>query len=245
MRYFTVGAGSNIGFIRNPLGDFDDPLTVPRLVAATNPVLNGFADDIAISANGLALVPMQTPDRVFAYDIFTMLSKIEFAANADPIDAFANNSQYQDVPDDLTALVRGPLGTIPIDLMYPSAVVQADFRFFEGEGENVNGILIQGTGYGVPPTDPFGRTPNLAAPIETGNLPRGISVIPVQQPREIQLVDSPYTQAPSLQSFPNESQTVETGRTTVAEIHSGALHESHSFVTYHSQGRKSRCDLAL
>ena len=52
--------------------------------------------------------------------------------------------------------------------MYPSAVVQADFRFFEGEGENVNGILIQGTGYGVPPTDPFGRTPNLAAPIETG-----------------------------------------------------------------------------
>ncbi len=224
---FPVGAGSNLGFIRNPLGDFENPSTIPRLVAGTNPVLNGFADDVAVSENGIAFVPMQSQDRVFAYDVIEAIRAIELAAKASPTDTYASRSQYRNVPSQLTSLVRGPLGQIPIDLLYPSTIVQAHYGFYE------DGVH---TGYGQPPKDPYNHEPNEFGPIVVGNLPRGIETQKVQPSPELRMVPTPYTQAPSLQSFPNGPQTVETGGTSVAEIHSGALHEEHALVTYQSQG---------
>ncbi len=226
-RQFPVGAGSTIGFIRNPLGDFESPLLMPRLVAATNPILNGFADDVTVTENGLAMVPMQAQDTVFAYNAVEAIGVIELAAKAPPTTIYESRSQYTNVPPSLTSLVRGPLGQIPIDLIYPSMVVAAHFGFYDSNGN---------TGYGVPPTDPFGGEPNLYGPIAVGNLPRGIETQVVNPAPQLQFVPTPYTQTPSLQSFPNGPQTIESGSTTVAEIHSGALHETHGLVTYQSQG---------
>ena len=224
---FSVGAGSNIGFIRNPLGRFSDPVARPRLVAATNPILNGFADDVTVSPNGLALVPMQSLDTTFAYDAVQAIRAIEIAASANPRLITSSRTQYRDVPPSLQALVQGPLGQIPIDSMYPATIVAGHFGFY-ADGRN--------TGYGVPPTDPYGVSPNLFGPIAVGNLPRGIESQGLNDAPELRMVTTPYNQSLSLQAFPGESQTVETGRTSVAEIHSGALHESHATVRYQSQG---------
>ncbi len=53
----------------------------------------------------------------------------------------------------------------------------------------------------------------------------------------IGLAPTPLNQVPSLQAFPENAADVETGITTTAELHTGALHESHSLVTYSSQGQ--------
>ncbi len=225
-RQYAVGAGSNLGFIRNPLGNFDDPLTVPRLVAGTNPVLAGFADDVTVTQQGYAMIAMQRYDAVFAYSMPEAIRVIEKAAKAGANPVGRIVSQYADVPTELESLVNGPLGQIPIDQIYSSTIVAASFGYFS-DGNN--------TGYGVPKVGPVGEDPNLFGPIPVGNLPRGIESQPEQFVPELRLQPTPYTSAASLQAFPDETQTVEAGRTSQVEIHTGAIHETHTLVSYRSQ----------
>jgi hypothetical protein len=74
-------------------------------------------------------------------------------------------------------------------------------------------------------------------PIEVGRLPRGVAIQPDLRGTPSQLTLTPYNFDPVLASYPNDPLHVEAGRTSTVEVHTGALHETHSLVTYDSQGR--------
>ena len=223
---YQISAGGNIGFIRNPLGDPTDDLEKPRLVAATTPIIQGFTDDLAIATqSGLLLAAHPGADIVTGHDLPEMIRAIEDIAQADEV---AKWSQFPEDPaasGDLSALLRGALSTVPIDLALPPTAVAADYRYFF-----VNGQL----NYGVPPKSFNGLEPNPNAPLFGGDMPRGVSVQPAASGDLLSLTSSPYNQTPSMLGFPHQPMHIEAGVEATGEIHSGALHERHSLVSYKS-----------
>ena len=225
-----VGAGGSIGVIRNPLGDFAFEHERPRIVAATNPIMNGFPDDLAISPLTFELVAsFQALDMVFAYDATQIVGQVEAAVTHADVDRWSQFPEDSGV-NFFNYLLRGPLSTVPLDAMNPAAAIAADYRFYTTE--DANGRLTYH--YGVPTAGPDGVTPNRYAPLAVGRLPRGAAIQPNRAGELVRLVPTPYNETPSLSRFPNSALEVETGVTSTAEIHSGALHETHPLVTYQS-----------
>ena len=109
-----VAAGGNVGIIRNVLGDFSDPVEMPRIVAATTPVTNGFPEGLSIDPGTITLyAAFQARDRVFAYNAAAMISRIEAEAKCDPIPSFSQFPEPLPIPHSLSRLLRGPLSSIP------------------------------------------------------------------------------------------------------------------------------------
>ncbi|MGE4182848.1 MAG: Ig-like domain-containing protein, partial [Limisphaerales bacterium] len=225
-----VVAGGNVGVIRNPLGSFDDLETRPRVVAATNPIANSFPEGISIAPGSHALLAgFQALNRVFAYDTRRMVALIEAEVKGEPIAAFNQIADSVPIPDSLSRLLRGPLSSVPINVIDPLAGINADFRFFR----NARGDLV----YGVPPTGPDGLSPNVTAPLLLGRLPRGLASPALGFGQPVQIGVTPYNQVPTLNQYPNDVLQVATGVQSAADIHTGTLQLSHSLVTYSSLGQ--------
>ena len=116
-----VAAGGNVGVIRNPLGDWSEPLEQPRLVAATRPVLNSFPDNLALGWRNLSLLATyQGQNKVFAFDTTRIVANIETEVNdTAPRPGIDQIPPPYSVPLELSALLRGPLSTLPIDDIDP------------------------------------------------------------------------------------------------------------------------------
>ncbi len=227
----NLGAGGNIGIIRNPTGDWDEPLKQPRIVAATRPIMLGFPDGSAYNElTGTVMVAMQSQNQQFVYDVGAMIHRIEIEAAKPPRKPLFGNAIPDQFPEDLTGLLRGVLSTIPIDVIEPTSMVAADYGFKASTTQAGN------VSYGVPEQGPFGETPNAFAPIPAGRLPRGPSSQNRIEPVDLVLVNTPYNQATNLLSFPASPLHVEAGVQAMVEVHSGTLHETHELVSYHSQG---------
>jgi len=259
-----LGAGGNVGIIRNVLGDPDDPLERPRLVAATSPVMNSFPDNIVLSPNtGMLFAAYQSINAVMVFDGITMVRMIEQAVKRE---SYASWSQIPEpepaVSKALSGLLRGPLSTVPIDAINPAVAVRADVRFHATEFKLVlsvdpeTGEPLFGEGgvrgvdsvltflvYGIPPTDVAGNSPNLYTPISLPRLPRGLAIQPKLLPQFLSLLSTPYDQAPTLNSFPTPPLEVEAGMNATVEVHSGAYHTEHALVTYQSLGRTNGLEL--
>ncbi len=207
----------------------------------------GFPDGAAYnSLTGLVTVPMQSRNSQFVYDVGAMIRRIELEAKKPPrgpIDPFFSLSSLfasfnfqlgrdsgDGVPTELSGLLRGLLSTIPIDVIEPATIVNADYGFIASKTQ-AGSIDV-----GVPPTGPFGETPNQFGPINAGRLPRGPSSQVAAEAKKLSLVDTPYNTATSMLSFPSAPLSIDAGMTATAEVHSGALHETHGLVSYLSQG---------
>ncbi|MGB7323492.1 MAG: putative Ig domain-containing protein, partial [Rubripirellula sp.] len=233
--YYTisvpVGAGGTIGIIRSPLGDFDNILDKPRIVAATRPIQSGFPDDIAASIRtGTIIAPFQATDGVFAYDLLGIIAEIEKEVDGDELPQWSQFPEDPAVNTQLSRLLRGPLSTVPIDAINPNLAIAGDYRYFD---QIRDGKLE--VGYGVPPLDPFGNEPNNYVPIAVDDSPRGVSVQPTVSPVFPALTPTPFGQRVALQAFPGVGMTVEAGRFAQADAHTGALLDGHELVSYLSQ----------
>ncbi|PNY36139.1 hypothetical protein C2E31_14500 [Rhodopirellula baltica] len=229
-QFELIAAGGTIGFIRNPLGNFDDPLTRPRLVAATTPIVNGFTDDIAVSLqSGMVLAPQQAQDIVTGYDLSSMIALIESEATGESVPSWSQIGEDPAADGPLSRLLRGPLSTLPIDRVDPKLADAADFRFHTID---LGGDFA--LAYGVPNVGPDGESPNKYAPLPGGNLPRGISVQPAASGTLLGLAPTPYNQTPSMLGFPSRPLEVEAGVNAMVEVHSGAVQRSVPLVTYRS-----------
>lgn len=107
-----VPAGSNVGIIKDPLGN-------PQLVAATRPIPVSFADNLALSSDARYLyVGMRTLGSVFVYDVQEMLAELHAAqARGAALDRRPLNDHTGGVRSD-------EVGNVKID-------VRADFRIIE------------------------------------------------------------------------------------------------------------------
>ncbi|WP_372896448.1 dockerin type I domain-containing protein, partial [Stieleria sp.] len=240
----SIVAGGNVGIIRKPTGDFDSLVNQPRLVAATRPIEAGFPDNVAVSqTTGIALASFTARDSVFGYDATATIRLIEEYSDRGVLDAwgqYLNGEPPENSIPELSTILRGPLSTVPIDAVSPQVAIAGDFRFFSDSQSGGRPTV----GYGVPPKDPFGNgPPNLYAPLGTDRAPRGVSIQPKLDGNLIGLAPTPYNQSPSLQSYPNQAADVETGIQSAAEIQTGAFHETHSLVTYQSQGQNRGLNL--
>jgi YD repeat-containing protein len=226
----NVLAGGNVGVIRNPLGSFASLETRPRLVAATSPIANSFPEGISIAPGSYALLAgFQSLNRVFAYDTRRMLALIESEAKGSPVAAFNQIAESVPIPDSLSRLLRGSLSSVPINVVDPLIGINADYRFYT----NDQGQLV----YGVPPTGPDGRSPNVTAPLLLGRLPRGLASPTIGFGQPVVLGITPYNQVPSLNQYPNDVLSVSSGIQSAADVHTGALQQSHNLVTYSSLGQ--------
>ncbi|MCC3557131.1 DNA/RNA non-specific endonuclease [Microcoleus sp. PH2017_35_SFW_U_B] len=135
-------AGSNIGIIKNPL-------TNPQLVAATRPIPDGFATDLALSS-----------DSKFLYASYPNLSGANGKVYVFDVEEFVktltNPSQFQ--VDN-----KGRLAAIPIDNINPAVSVAADFQILTDANNQYT--------YGVPPG-------SKKAPVSVTN-PRGLAATPL------------------------------------------------------------------
>lgn len=155
-----VQAGSNIGIIENPL-------TNPRLVAATRPIPVGFTTDLVLSNDNKYLyASYPNAGGVFVFDveqiIYTLNHPEEFV-----LDDLDRGSGYPDFFDANTAhsATGEDFSYVPIDDINPAISVAADYKILEGDWPR-----NQFT-YGVPEGTPY-------APIGTGGSPRGLAVTP-------------------------------------------------------------------
>jgi DNA/RNA endonuclease G (NUC1) len=153
-------AGSNIGIIK-------DPLTNPQLVAATRPIPDGFATDLALSS-----------DSKFLYASYPNLSgaggKVYVFDVAEFVKTLTNPSQFQvdnkgrgvGLPLFNSATARNAtvadLAAIPIDNINPAVSVAADFQILTDANNQYT--------YGVPPG-------SKKAPVSVTN-PRGLAATP-------------------------------------------------------------------
>ncbi|MCB1099682.1 MAG: hypothetical protein KDN22_29190, partial [Verrucomicrobiae bacterium] len=248
----SLGAGGNVGIIRNPLGNFLDALDKPRIVAATSPIIQGFPDNLAVSlTTGTILVPFQGTRNVFAYDAIQIISMIESTVGETFPEWGHYPSPQEPVPTSLSSLLYGKFSTVPIDAINPLVAIAGDVRFYtttktvvvsDSDPNNKFGfqrVQVAGLNYGVPPTGFPGTENNPTnpfAPIGTGGLPRGVTVQQGSVESPIVLVSNPLNQSASLLSFPNEALELEAGKTAQVEAHSGALQIDHNLVTYMSLG---------
>ena len=224
---FLASAGGTLGIIRNPLGDFDTPLDRPRLVAATDPIPNSFTDSVALaSQSGVLLAAQQGVDLVTGYDLASMIFFIEDLAGADRISPWNQSPPFPNELLDQSALLAGPLSTIPIDRVFPTTAVAGDYRFFESDGNIF---------FGTNPIGPDGNSPNLYAPLPGNNLPRGLSAQSEAPAALLTLQATPYNPISHLPAFGSQPMIIEAGRSATAEIHVGALQERHALVSYRSQ----------
>ncbi|WP_293128543.1 DNA/RNA non-specific endonuclease [Microcoleus sp. bin38.metabat.b11b12b14.051] len=154
-------AGSNIGIIK-------DPLTNPQLVAATRPIPNGFATDLALSS-----------DSKYLYASYPNLSgaggKVYVFDVAEFVKTLTNPSQYRvdnkgrgvGLPLFNSATARtatvADFSTIPIDNINPAVSIAADFQILTDANNQYT--------YGVPPG-------SKKAPISVTN-PRGLAATPL------------------------------------------------------------------
>ncbi|MCC3426568.1 MAG: DNA/RNA non-specific endonuclease [Microcoleus sp. PH2017_01_SCD_O_A] len=154
-------AGSNIGIIKNPL-------TNPQLVAATRPIPDGFATDLALSS-----------DSKFLYASYPNLSGANGKVYVFDVEEFVktltNPSQFQvdnkgrgvGLPLFNSATARNAtiadLAAIPIDNINPAVSVAADFQILTDANNQYT--------YGVPPG-------SKKAPVSVTN-PRGLAATPL------------------------------------------------------------------
>ncbi|MCC3642169.1 MAG: DNA/RNA non-specific endonuclease [Microcoleus sp. PH2017_33_LGB_O_A] len=154
-------AGSNIGIIK-------DPLTNPQLVAATRPIPDGFATDLALSS-----------DSKFLYASYPNLSGANGKVYVFDVEEFVktltNPSQFQvdnkgrgvGLPLFNSATARNAtiadLAAIPIDNINPAVSVAADFQILTDANNQYT--------YGVPPG-------SKKAPVSVTN-PRGLAATPL------------------------------------------------------------------
>ncbi|MCC3456381.1 DNA/RNA non-specific endonuclease [Microcoleus sp. PH2017_08_TRC_O_A] len=154
-------AGSNIGIIKNPL-------TNPQLVAATRPIPDGFATDLALSS-----------DSKFLYASYPNLSGANGKVYVFDVEEFVktltNPSQFQvdnkgrgvGLPLFNSATARNAtiadLAAIPIDNINPAVSIAADFQILTDANNQYT--------YGVPPG-------SKKAPVSVTN-PRGLAATPL------------------------------------------------------------------
>ncbi|TVR47529.1 MAG: tandem-95 repeat protein, partial [Puniceicoccaceae bacterium] len=222
-----LGAGGNVGVIRNPLGDFNNLIDRPRVVAATSPIMEGFPEGISLDPTTGLLYAGFHSEFVFTYDARLMVATIEEEAKGEPAPLWSQIGEPLPVPEELSRLIRGPLSTVPIDVINPLIATRGHYGFFR---ETADGPLQ----YGIAPTGPDGTSPNRFAPIEVGRLPRGLASPPPLRGDFLALSATPYNQAPTLSAFPNEPLTVSAGFRTAVDVHTGALRDSVDLVAYRS-----------
>jgi hypothetical protein len=154
-------AGSNIGIIKNPL-------TNPQLVAATRPIPDGFATDLALSS-----------DSKYLYASYPNLSGANGKVYVFDVEEFVktltNPSQYRvdnkgrgvGLPLFNSATARNAtiadLAAIPIDNINPAVSIAADFQILTDANNQYT--------YGVPPG-------SKKAPVSVTN-PRGLAATPL------------------------------------------------------------------
>src|SRR5690606_10692372 len=235
-----LAAGGNIGVIRNPLRDFSNLVERPRLVAATTPVVNGFPESISLSQINhpqtneplafLLNAGFQAINRVFIYNAAEIVSAIEAeAASTDFIPSFSQTGEPVPIPASLSRLLRGPLSSVPIDVVVPTVHLKSLFGFYKDPVTNE-------TVYGAP-------IPEMA-PLLLGRLPRGVSSPHVKTMIGVQLSATPYNEAPTLSTFPNEPLRVEAGFTSTANVHTGAYQYTHNLVSTFSLQERHQLTLA-
>ncbi|MEG3967554.1 DNA/RNA non-specific endonuclease [Microcoleus sp. T2B6] len=154
-------AGSNIGIIK-------DPLTNPQLVAATRPIPDGFATDLALSGNSKYLYASYpnlsgANGKVYVFDTEEFVKTVTNPAQFQ-IDAKGRGVGLP-LFDSTTArnATVADLSTVPIDNINPAVSVAADFQ-----------ILIDANSqytYGVPPG-------SKRAPVSATNS-RGLAATPL------------------------------------------------------------------
>ncbi|HND52087.1 MAG TPA: YncE family protein, partial [Pirellulaceae bacterium] len=213
-----VGAGGNVGIIRNPLGSFGNLIDRPRIVAATDPVMAGFPDNLAVSPlTNLIITPYQAKNMVAAYDAVQIVGSIEHevVAQKQPLAKWSQWEENPAIPDELSLLLRGKYSTIPINSLNRAIDIAGDFHFFQ----DTDG----GIGYGVSTKGPTGETPNAFAPLTVGRLPRGVAVQPASTGDIVSLQPTPYNVQPSFEAFPNEPLQLPSGVQSTVEAQTGLL----------------------
>ncbi len=233
-----LAAGGNIGIIRNPLGDFLNPETQPRLVAATTPIINSFPEGISVSTvvnpqtqkvvGGFLMAGYQTLNRVFIYNASQMVYDIEKEAKGTPIPSFSQIGESSVIPDDLSHLLRGGLSSVPIDVVYQDVNVRSVFGYFTDPATHK---LTYGAPYPA------------VAPLLLGRLPRGLASSPVLSGGSLALAPTPYNETPTIDSYPNEPLSVVTGTGTTADPLTGSVQAVESLVGYFSLGQQNRTSL--
>src|SRR5664280_1588946 len=232
-------AGGNVGIIRNPLGDPTNPETMPRVVAATSPIANSFPEGISLStlmnpqtklpAAVLLMAGFQAQNRLFIYNAGQMVYDIENEAqHGSFIPSFSQIGEPTVIPADLSHLLRGPLSTVPIDVVYPDTNVKSVFGYYY---DPVAKQLV----YGAPVP--------AVAPLLLGRLPRGVASTPLNPGTPLLLTPTPYNETPTLDSYPNQPLTVEAGFTATADAVTGAYQDSHPLVGYFDMGSENLSSL--
>ena len=235
---FNVAAGGNLGIVRNTLGDHDDPEERPRIVAATTPIPQGFPDALAfVPNNGQVVASFTTAGFAATYDMGRIIARIEAevrqADEEGPLDVWAQFPETNEITDSLSHLLRGELSTIPIDELDRTLATGGDVRFFRNLTAGADNSLM----FGVPPVGPLNETPNQFAPLAIPRGPRGASAADLQRIESVvQLQPTPYNQQPVVAAGPDGALKIPTGKTSTAEVHTGALMEMHELVQYQSQG---------
>ncbi|MEG4854765.1 DNA/RNA non-specific endonuclease [Microcoleus sp. B5-D4] len=134
-------AGSNIGIIK-------DPLTNPQLVAATRPIPDGFATDLALSGNSKYLYASY-PNLSGANGKVYVFDTEEFVKTVTNPGQFQIDAKGRGVGlplfDTTTArnATVADLSTVPIDNINPAVSVAADFQILTDANNQYT--------YGVPP----------------------------------------------------------------------------------------------
>ena len=237
-------AGGNIGLIR--LGpDINDQFADAKVVAGTRPTPLSFPTELAYTpaGGGQVLVPYPALGGVWVFSLSQMIFVAENGYNG-PISV---NGAIGDLFQESALnpnFGTSALVSLPIDDLFSSVDVKADYRFYSALGQPIRGTTAKRElNFGVPPVDRFGipRATNSHpfAPIDLGSLPMGIAT---QVARDvIAPEDNPFNQRVNLCETGSVDCSYEVALSTTAtvELHSGAVHDAHLIAGYRT-GNQTR-----
>ncbi len=237
-------AGGNVGLIRLGI-EVDDQFENPVVVAATRPTPLAFPSELAFTprGGGQVLVPYPALDGVWVFSLSQMIFLAEDGFDG-PISIYGRPGKLFQ-PSALSPNFRGSaFESIPIDDLFPSIDVKADFRFFSTVNREFNSQTSKRElVFGVPDVDRFGISRDPAAhpfaPIDLGSSPMGIATqlpVDVIAPR-----DNPFNQRVNLCETGTVDCSMEAAiaATTTAELHSGAVKDAHVIAGYRT-GNQTR-----
>jgi len=154
-----VQAGSNIGIIK-------DPLTNPRLVAATRPIPLGLTTDLVLSNDNKYLyASYPNAGGVYVFDVEEIINTLNHPGNyvIDQLDRGIGSPFFD--PNTANYATSADLSYVPIDDINPAISIAADYEILQ-EDRPRNQFT-----YGIP-------SDTTRAPIGTGGSPRGLAASP-------------------------------------------------------------------
>ncbi|HEY9893199.1 MAG TPA: putative Ig domain-containing protein [Candidatus Sericytochromatia bacterium] len=209
-----VQAGSNIGIIK-------DPLTNPKLVAATRPIPNGFATELVLSNDNKYLYAsypgLSRNGDVYVFDVEEMIKTLNQPEDYQ-IDNFDRGIKSVDFKADAArAASVDDLARVPIDDINPAISIAADYGItyedrvankfvysaFPGSNQIPIGTKGSPGGLSAAPADwldlmgPIGTSKNLANPL-TPNFQWNFGNLPNQDVKEVNLFVSVFDEGNGL-----------------------------------------------